>query len=82
MGWLLGIPSVFWSYLSASLSSLKSFLSGAIVTKLWDNLQRSKRLNEQLADILEVEREVRNSARVGDVPERVRRFYIDGKSKP
>lgn len=53
---LKSLPSQFWDSLLNGLKRLKEFLSGAIVMKLWDTLQRSKKLNEQFAAILEAER--------------------------
>lgn len=53
---LKSLPSQFWDSLLSGLKSLKAFLSGAFVMKLWDTLQRSKKLNEQLANILEIEK--------------------------
>ncbi len=56
LAFLAGLPSAFWTSLTGFVQTLRDGIAGAVLAKLWEALQQSKRLNEQLNDIIRTEK--------------------------
>ena len=54
---LAGIPSAFWQSLINGIKKAMTFMAGAEWMRLITKLAESRKLNEQLQDIIEVERQ-------------------------
>lgn len=78
---LKSLPLELWNSLTATIKTIATFIAGVEWQKLIQQAAENKRLNEQLQSVIKIEREIRESARSGDVPERLRKYYIDQKPK-
>lgn len=58
LAFLAGLPSAFWQSCISLMKSTGTFIAGVKWQRLIQQAAESKKLNEQLADILKVEKEV------------------------
>lgn len=56
LAFLAGLPSAFWISLTGFVQTLRDGIAGAVLAKLWDALQNSRKMNEQLSDIIRTEK--------------------------